>query len=401
MRLALLLAPLLLARCHCGADSLASVVCERPCYDGPKGTLGVGICHAGHPVCADNVPVACLDQQVPGRELCDGLDNDCDGTVDNHVVDVRVFTPCGHQNIGACRSGWTACVAGEVKCMGGTGPAEEDCSGTDRDCNGVTDDILPALCYDGDPHELIYPKTGCRAGYRRCMYGRAVCFGESLPRAEVCGDTMDWNCNGLVGDGPGVNNQVVDVVVVIDHDSALDNQRFAITDGLKMFTLAHAQDGYRFWVVDVPGHLQRAFPGEPTASLFSATPQEFIAALPDFYLPYGQMELPYEAFYRVFTSFPIQWQVGSSRFVVWFGDDNDCSDWNREYCPAVLGSSSMSAIANGFVANGITFISFASLSYPDYTPLALLTGGASYEISTQTSTTIRQALFERIGQPCQ
>jgi hypothetical protein len=54
-------------------------------YDGPGGTEGVGICHAGIKDETANPPYSFISQpqQLPQQEVGgDGLDNDCDGVVD-------------------------------------------------------------------------------------------------------------------------------------------------------------------------------------------------------------------------------------------------------------------------------------------------------------------------------
>ncbi len=53
------------------------------CYTGPEGTRGRGVCRDGRSTCnADGTPGACTGQTLPGAEVCNGLDDDCDGTVD-------------------------------------------------------------------------------------------------------------------------------------------------------------------------------------------------------------------------------------------------------------------------------------------------------------------------------
>jgi len=63
------------------------------CYTGPEGTLMVGICVPGEMTCeagtwgnyndSENfVPYYCKDEIVPQDEICNGLDDDCDGIAD-------------------------------------------------------------------------------------------------------------------------------------------------------------------------------------------------------------------------------------------------------------------------------------------------------------------------------
>ncbi len=53
------------------------------CYSGPMGTLGRGICRAGTRTCAaDGSPGACVGETLPRAEVCNGLDDDCDGSID-------------------------------------------------------------------------------------------------------------------------------------------------------------------------------------------------------------------------------------------------------------------------------------------------------------------------------
>lgn len=59
-----------------GADGAAIT---RGCYDGPEGTAGVGACAEGVQRCVDGAFAACEGQVTPIDEVCDDVDDDCDG----------------------------------------------------------------------------------------------------------------------------------------------------------------------------------------------------------------------------------------------------------------------------------------------------------------------------------
>jgi YD repeat-containing protein len=55
----------------------------QSCYEGPAGTQDVGLCRGGTKTCqADGTYGACQGQVLPQTEICDTLDNNCDGQVD-------------------------------------------------------------------------------------------------------------------------------------------------------------------------------------------------------------------------------------------------------------------------------------------------------------------------------
>jgi uncharacterized repeat protein (TIGR01451 family) len=130
---------------------------------------------------------------APGVEICDGEDNDCDGEVDEGDPGGRV--PCGSSR-GECEPGVLHCRSGSLVCEGGVGPAPEVCNGLDDDCDGVIDNEIPpgGECGSG--------AGTCRPGRLECVAGRELCVGEVPRGAERC-NCADDDCDGEVDETSG------------------------------------------------------------------------------------------------------------------------------------------------------------------------------------------------------
>jgi hypothetical protein len=171
-----------------------------------------GTCSMGSLQCHQDGYLACVGAVGPTPEICDGLDNNCDGNTDEGV-DVQLCYPhatgCDLTTgvcKGVCKLGVRLCqgVAGFGDCNGDVGPSTEICDGLDNNCDGNTDEgTLPSV---GDP---CYPTQGCpggvcrgicRPGTQVCNAGRLECLNPIGPQPEVC-DGLDNDCNGVTDDG--------------------------------------------------------------------------------------------------------------------------------------------------------------------------------------------------------
>jgi serine/threonine protein kinase len=79
------------AKANDTASTNANTTCKvgdtRPCYTGPVGTRDIGICRAGVQHCRDGSLGDCTGQILPKPELCNGLDDNCNGQIDETFLD--------------------------------------------------------------------------------------------------------------------------------------------------------------------------------------------------------------------------------------------------------------------------------------------------------------------------
>ncbi len=150
-------------------------------------TNGLGTC-AGKRTCVTSGLGPC-DAVAAAAELCNSVDDDCDGETDENAGGAACQISNG---VGSC-PGTTACEAGKEVCKG-LDPQLEQCNGQDDDCDGATDEGFPDTDKDGKADCLDDDKDGDN-------YPDAKDCDPSDPAinpgaTEVC-NGKDDDCDGL------------------------------------------------------------------------------------------------------------------------------------------------------------------------------------------------------------
>ncbi len=175
-------------------------------YQSPMTTCGVGACRGnGTNVCVNGALVDTCVEGSAGTEVCDGIDNDCDGAVDG--ADLDLVRPDCERTQGVCagavkpaslcvEGAWLECTteiyAARARPRTFLPGPDTLCDGIDNNCSGVADDgYVPLVTSCG------VGACGDNTGLTSCVGGQVLdsCMPMDGAATETC-DGIDNDCDG-------------------------------------------------------------------------------------------------------------------------------------------------------------------------------------------------------------
>ena len=343
----------------------------------------------------------CLDSSLPQEEICDFIDNDCNG-----ISDDIFFGPLEPKNLcqlneyGVCKLSTYQCVEGKMICIPPVdlyGQETCDLLYLDEDCDSLINEEDPSMIFNGEDEWEYWGPDGtinigeCRSGHRECRQGEEILFGMVLPIEEICGNDDDDNCDGVTDESNQILFEATDFLISIDGSGSMGYSREVINNTLCDWSVQNRFTSSRFAIV-VFGVYNNLKDMEVVTDFTNA---QTACTMLDAYLntiSSGAVELQPDSIIDTFIdgNMLLSWSQQNKRRAILFTDESLQSDYFFPF----------KVITNSCSMNNYSVSVFLDYNTPDYSIWQLITqhcSGFLEEIDLNNELTMREKLNYYFG----
>ena len=202
-----------------------------------------GVCEAGIRTCLAG-ELSCVSIEQGSAELCNRTDDDCDGRIDENAAGVGDECDPGWAIPNCRRIARNRCEDGVLRCDEGPRPPDM-CNGVDDDCDGRTgEDAQGMMCDTGALGQ-------CAVGSQICQDADIECAPAFESTCEV-DNQLDDDCDGMIDEAPEAfcappeqqltrfclsdNNQYIALDMTVDRLGEIYVSRASLVQGNLNFT---------------------------------------------------------------------------------------------------------------------------------------------------------------------